>query len=158
MNQRALLLAAFAFIAIVALMFGYAYLKKSEIDTPKEVFVPVPESTTEVPLPVNAVHFFENGTHILVGEVLMPTPCDLIETDARVAESMPEQVTVAFTVINNANACAQVLTPQRFRVEFAASASAKIAATWNGVSVVLNLRDAEAGETPGTLEDLYFKG
>jgi hypothetical protein len=107
---------------------------------------------------VNAVHFFKDGTHTIVGDVMVQTPCDLLESTARVAESMPEQVTIALTTLNNADTCAQVLTLQRFRVDFTASEKAVITATLNGVAVILNLRDAEPGADPEKLEDLYFKG
>src|SRR5690606_21725381 len=88
---------------------------------------------------INAKHFYENGVHTLVGEIPMPTPCDLLEADALVAESMPEQVTVDFMVVNNADFCAQVITPQRFKVSSSASEAAVFRATFAGREVTLNL-------------------
>jgi hypothetical protein len=159
MNQRALLISTVVFITIIGLMFGYAHMKRAELERPSDVAVvtpQLPETSEEVR--VNATHFFENGTHTIVGNLMVPTPCDLIEAAASVAESMPEQVTISLTTINNDETCAQAMTPQRFRVEFTASQQATIRATLDGKEVILNLRDAEPGTTPDKLEDLYYKG
>jgi hypothetical protein len=158
MNQRALIVAGLLFSLIIAGMFGYAYMKQSELARPAILVPTIPHASTTEAVRVNAVHFFKDGTHTIVGDVMVQTPCDLLESTARVAESMPEQVTIALTTLNNADTCAQVLTLQRFRVDFTASEKAVITATLNGVAVILNLRDAEPGADPEKLEDLYFKG
>ncbi len=93
-----------------------------------------------VPSLITAAHQFKNGKHIIAGEVDLPTPCHILTTDAMVAESMPEQVTIAFkSESKDAEICAQVITPERFKVEFMASKDAVIKATWNGQPAELNL-------------------
>jgi len=87
----------------------------------------------------------------------MPTPCELLEADALIAESMPEQIIFAFDVINTAEMCAQVMTEQRFLVEAQASENASMQATFMGSPVELNLIPAEEGETPDDFE-LFIKG
>lgn len=158
MNQRALIVSGVIFLVLIGGMFGYAAMKRAELNKPKVVVPQAPEVEDASQIRVNAVHFFKDGTHTIVGDLMVPTPCDLIQADALVAESMPEQVTIQLTTINNDDTCAQVMTLQRFRVEFSASEQATIRATLDGTQVVLNLRDAEAGAEPDKLEDLYFKG
>jgi hypothetical protein len=120
-------------------------------------------TTTSVTTPydgitrVDAKHFFIEGTHTVVGEMMLPTTCDLLNWDAVVRESMPESVTIAFTVINNAESCAQATQPQRFFVTFTASEEAKIDATLNGRKIEINLIPASPGEKPEDFE-LFLKG
>ncbi len=157
MKNHGIVAAIVIFVLIIAGMFVFAFLKKSEIakpttdETPQTV-TPTPyDSITQI----DARHYFLDGKHTLVGEILMPTPCDLLNWDARVAESMPEQVTVAFTVVNNSEMCAQVTTPQLFSASFNASENPTINATLNDRAVEINLIPAAAGERP---EDYVFSG
>lgn len=147
------------FILIVIGMFAFAYLKKAEVTTPLEVTTPQAEGEVEYAsiTRITAKHFYIDGVHTIAGEIPMPTPCDLIEADAQVAESMPEQITFAFTVVNNAEFCAQQITPQRFKVSAPASEDASLSATFMGRPVELNLVPPEEGETPDDFE-LFIKG
>lgn len=145
-------------VVIVAGMFGFAYLKKSEITT--LTTEPVATSTEQNSYGItriDATHFYIDGTHTIVGEVLLPTPCDLLTTNARIAESMPEQITFEFSVLNNSEMCAQVVTTQRFKVSAEASQSASIGATFMGQPVELNLKEAAPGESPEDFE-VFIKG
>lgn len=161
MSQKSIILIVSLFILIVAGMFIYANMKKAELQP--EVNVNTEEQSEEASNPypeitrIDAKHYFIDGVHTLVGEVNMPTPCDLLEGEATVAESSPEQVTVNFTVINNAEICAQVVTAQRFKVEFSASEEASISARFMGREINLNLIPATPGETPEEFE-LFIKG
>ena len=87
----------------------------------------------------------------------MPTPCDLLESSAVVAESFPEQIMIDFSVLNNAEFCSQVITPQRFKVTAPASEKATFSAKFMGRDVELNLIPAEPGEVPDDFE-LFIKG
>ena len=106
---------------------------------------------------ITAKHQFKNGTHIIAGEVDMPTPCYILTTEARVAESMPEQVTIDFVAQTSGEMCAQVITPDRFKSEFKASQQAVIKATWNGQPVELNLIPVGADEDLINFE-IFIKG
>ncbi len=108
---------------------------------------------------INAVHFFEDDEHIFVGEIDMPTPCDLLEFQGLVLESYPEQIRLEFTVLNTdtENMCAQVVTPQRFRIDVSASEDAEVTAIFNGRTVELNLLTPQQGDTPDDFE-LFIKG
>lgn len=149
------------FIAIIAGMIIFSYLAKQNIEDDM-VTAPVEENPTLPENPygverIEATHFFEDGVHTIVGSIMMPTPCDLLEGAAQVAESFPEQITFNFTVINNAEMCAQVMTEQRFLVEASASENASIQATFMGEPVELNLIPAAEGESPENFE-LFIKG
>lgn len=87
----------------------------------------------------------------------MPTPCDLLNTEVTIMESYPEQVVVDFSVINNADVCAQVVTAQRFKVEFSAAEEASISARFMGRDIELNLIPAAEGELPEDFE-VFIKG
>lgn len=159
-SKKAVVSTIVLFALIVAGMFTFAFLKKNEIE--QEVI----SDTIEQPMPddkyasitrVDAKHYFIDGVHSLVGEIPMPTPCDLLEADAIVRESYPEQIAINFTVINTAEVCDQIITPQRFKVSASASETATFSATFMGRLVELNLIPAGAGETPDEFE-LFIKG
>lgn len=157
MSQKSFILFSALFVVLVAGMFTYAYLKRAEIVTPE-----VPETVIETGpaygiTRIDGKHFFINGEHTIVGEIDLPTPCDLLTTTAAVRESMPEQVSFDFSVLNNSEVCAQVITTARFKVSATASDAATLSATFMGVPVELNLVEAAAGETPDSFE-LYIKG
>ncbi|MCA9357579.1 hypothetical protein H6784_00545 [Candidatus Nomurabacteria bacterium] len=160
MSQKSIILFVTLFVLIVAGMFIYANLKNSELKNKNEETVEVVEEQV-VPYPditrIDAKHYFIDGKHTLVGEVNFPTPCDLLESEAVVMESFPEQVRVDFNVINNSDSCVQVATAQRFKVEATASSEATFSATFMGRDVTLNLIPAAEGETPEEFE-LFIKG
>lgn len=157
MDKRSIILVVSLFILIVVGMFVFAYLKKTEIvEAPvvvvEEQTVPYPQITR-----IDAKQYYKDGVHTFVGEIEMPTPCDLLQATSAVRESFPEQIILNFTVINTAEMCAQTITLQRFSVTAAASAEATVQATFMGRSVVLNLVPALPGETPEEFE-LFIKG
>ncbi len=159
-QHKGIIAGGFLLILVIAGMFMFAYFKKNEL---KEATPSVPRVQEPVTSPydsisrIDAKHFFSNGVHTIVGEILMPTQCDLLNWNSRVAESFPEQVTVHFTVVNNDDSCAQVVTPQRFKESFTASVGASINATFQGRSIELNLIPADPSETPEDFE-LFIKG
>jgi hypothetical protein len=159
MSNKTITLFVGLFILIIAGMFMFTYLVRQS--TPEVLPISSDEqSTTTNPYGITRIegkHFFIDGVHTIVGELAMPTPCDLLTTDARVAESYPEQVTFSFAVLNTTEACAQVVTNQRYKIEAIASKEANLAATFMGMPVELNLVEASAGETPEEFE-LFIKG
>ncbi len=158
MRRRDIVLVSSLLAILVVGMFVYTYLERGSLPA----VVPVVEAPT-VPVDrygikqIEGKHFYLDGVHTVVGELIMPTPCDLLEYNAVVAESMPEQVTLAFSVINNDDSCANLATPQRFLLTATASEMASFQATFMGQPVELNLIEAAANETPESFE-LYIKG
>lgn len=160
MNQRAITLSVALFILIVIGMFAFTYLQRADEDPANNEDDQMSGEEQDAYSSINRIdakHFYIDGVHTIAGELSMPTPCDLLETSSLVAESYPEQVTFNFDVINNAEFCAQVVTPQRFMVSATASAEARFRAVFEGREVDLNLIEAEPGETPEDFE-LFIKG
>lgn len=160
MNQRTIILTIILFVLIVAGMFTFAFLKKGEIVSDQTIDQEI-QPTEDVKYAsitrIEGKHYYIDGVHTVVGEIPMPTPCDLLEVEAFVAESYPEQITLDFSVINNAEFCAQQITSQRFKVSATASDEASFSARFAGKDIELNLIPAAAGEVPDDFE-LFIKG
>lgn len=153
--------ASVAVLALVVVgMFTFAYLKRAEI---RDAEAPAPMPTVESDSPyagitrIDAKHFFDGKTHTIVGEIPMPTPCDLLNWSTRIQESMPETVIVDFDVVNESEMCTQVVTPQRFKVSFDASEGAVIKAMLEGRAIEVNPIPALQGESPDDFE-IFIKG
>jgi hypothetical protein len=160
MEQKHIVASALILVLIVAGMFIFAYLKKHEIQESQDQGLHVEEDPTSpygTITRIDAKHFYIDGTHTVVGEMAMPTPCDLLNWDTRILESFPEQVIIDFEVVNHAETCAQVVTPQRFSVSFDASEEAVVRATLQGREIEVNLIPALEGESPEDFE-LFIKG
>lgn len=162
MEKRTTILVSTLFVLIIIGMFAFTYLKSQELpteDAAADTAISTDPAATNTygVTNITAKRFYEDGVHTIVGEIDMPTPCDLLETEATVQESMPEQINFAFTVLNTADTCAQVITPQRFMISAQASELADLRATFMGEPVTLNITEAEPGETPEDFE-LFIKG
>jgi hypothetical protein len=162
LSPRIVYLFVTVLVLIIAGMFTFAYLKRAEIATPAPAAPEPMAPTTTVAVPfyasrIDVKHFIEGTTHTFAGTVEMPTPCDLLSAQAIVQESLPEQIVIDFSVTNNAEACAQVITPQRFKVEATASREATVRGTWQGVPIEINLIPAAPGERPEDFE-VFYKG
>lgn len=152
-------IAGVLFVLLIGGLFLFAFLSNDENTSSNSN--DQPEQELNDPYAdisrIDAKQFYIDGTHTFAGEVVLPTPCDLLEVDARVAESDPEQITLDFTVINNAETCAQVVTTQRFKVSAEAGKDATVSALLQNRAVELNLTPAAPGETPEDFE-LFIKG
>lgn len=160
MENKHITAAIVVLVLIIVGMFVFAYLKKTELNevsVPTTTVVEKDDSRYGDITRIDAKHFFSNGTHTVVGEILMPTPCDLLNWSSRVQESMPEQVIIDFDVVNHSDTCASVVTAQRFKVVFNASEKAEIKARLEGRSIEVNLIPALQGESPDDFE-LFIKG
>ncbi len=158
MKRRDIILVCSLLAAIVVGMFTYTYIVREQVVVP--TVSKTPTSTVENRYNITRIegkHFYRNGVHTIIGEVMLPTPCDLLTYDARIAESLPEQVTFAFGVTNNSDVCAQVVTAQRFMVSATATAAAELKATFSGMPVELNLIEAAPNENFADFE-LFIKG
>lgn len=106
---------------------------------------------------VTAKHAYQNGAHIVAGEIPLPTPCHILESGASVSADK-KQVFIALTSsIKTGDVCAEMITPARFKVTVSAAEHAKISATLNGQEVTLNLIEAGPAENLDNFE-LYIKG
>ncbi len=160
MKRQGIIAAIVIFALIIAGMFIFAFLKKAELEkVPENTVTPAQPTTTPYDkiTRIDAKHFFIDGKHTIAGEIMLPTTCDLLNWDTAVRESIPEGVTIDFTVINNDKTCGQATAPQRFLVTFEASSGALIDATLNGRKIDINLIPASPGEKPEDFE-LFIKG
>jgi len=160
MNTHSIILACGLLVALVAGMFTYTYLvsdKNNDVPTTTATTTADDLSVSYNLDRIDAKHFYRNSVHTIVGELPLPTPCDLLETSSLVRESMPEQILFSFSVINTTTDCAEVVTIQRFMIEATASAAATMTAEFNGTPIQLNLIEALDTESPGDFE-LYIKG
>lgn len=157
MRHRDIVLISSLLGVIVLGMFTYTYLvkKTAVVEAPAPMETPATDAYGVTR--IEAKHFYRDGIHTIVGELAMPTPCDLLTYRSSVAESYPEQVVFDFEVVNTADTCAQVVTMQRFMVTANASAEATLNARFMGKAVELNLVEAAANETPESFE-LFIKG
>lgn len=158
MSKKVIILVSFIFVLVTGGMFGFAYLYKQNVSDSTVIPNPIDTKVNTYGITqIEATHFYLDGVHTIVGELPMPTPCDLLTTDATVAESMPEQVMFLFNVINNSPTCIEQETPQRFKISATASNKATISAMFMGTPVKLNLVEATPGDTPEAFE-LFIKG
>ncbi|MBI4087140.1 hypothetical protein HY416_04150 [Candidatus Kaiserbacteria bacterium] len=158
MNQRAIIVAVVLFAVIVLGMFLYARFKSDTLRTAEPAPVTSPVNQPSGITHVDAKHFFKDGMHTVAGEIMMPTPCDLLEVSPISLESSLDEVTLAFRITNSTEGvCAQVVTPQRFKVSFEANEGATIKATFKGEPVTLNLIEAGPDENPDDFE-VFIKG
>ena len=146
-------------IALAVLVAGWFFTREGALE-PGEGFIVDEEIDDALDLPqqtITAKHQFADGKHIVAGEIELPTPCHILGSSVQIAESFPEQVFINLTSSTQAEMCAQVITPARFKVEFEASEEARIKMTLNGEPVTLNLIDADPGEDLENFE-LFIKG
>lgn len=145
------------FALVIAGMFGFAaYQKKQMANEP----APTETETDQYAgiTRVDAKHFYQNGLHTIVGEIPLPTPCDILgATGAAGLEDGKPVIDIDFTVTNNAEMCAQVVTPQKFMVSVEAGPNPDFHAHFNERDIELNIIPAAPGETPESFE-LFLKG
>jgi hypothetical protein len=161
MNNKSIVVAVVIFILIVAGMFVFAYLKQAEAPAqlPEATNTPVVLETAPYVniTQITAKHFFIDGIHTIAGEMLVPTPCDLLSWDSRIVGQPSPRATINFTILNSAETCAQTVTPARFMVTFMGAEDIAIEATFQGKPINLNLIAPAEGETPEEFET-FIKG
>ncbi len=150
-------LTAVTLLVVVALgLFGYTYFllpEKAEAPTaPTEDVALAPSGEI-----VTAQHQFKDGIHTIAGELLVPSPCHRLESEAFVAEGGAIEVRLSKVLIDGSDMCAQVLTPARFKVTFEAPENASITALIDRVPVGLNLIPVPEGESLDSFE-MFIKG
>ena len=159
------LLVVFAVIGFVAIS-----LTRSDLDTasPKggtasssdwmnEPAEEKPELTVTQKTVVTAKHAYQNGEHIIAGEIPLPTPCHILESAGSVSADKKQVFVALMSSIKTGETCAEVITPARFKLNVKADQRAKITATLNGQEVTLNLIEAGPNENLDNFE-LYIKG
>lgn len=142
-------------VVIALLVIGYGAIRSfigapadSEVATSTES---LPEDEIRI---VNSRHQFKGGVHTYVGEIVVPTPCDLLNFSVATSTAGAH---ITFTTKSSDDPCAQVITSQRFKVSYQGSATSTVSASLNGSPVRLNV--IEVGETENLDEfEIYIKG
>lgn len=117
---------------------------------PKAVLV-TPKTT------VTAKHAYQNGAHIVAGEVPLPSLCHILDASGAVSSDKKQVLLTLISTIKTGETCPDDITPARFKVSVKASRGAKISATLNGQEIILNLIEAGPDENLDNFE-LYIKG
>ncbi len=163
MQRQTIVLIVGLIVVLIAGMFIFAYLKKAEYERRLMEQAQVSQSESERDpydiSRIDAKHYFTlpQGVHTVAGELMMPTPCDLVDTNVVLVDNRTRAV-ISFDVVNNAaGQCAQTPTPQRFKAGFEAPENIQIEAYFRGKPVELNLVPAGPGENPADFE-LFIKG
>lgn len=164
LDEKTRLIVAIIAIATVALFFGVFPMVQNLIQQAQSnttTVVPPPPGTfdnnvpppppdfpptmgggdSETQSPINATHTYSNGKHTISGTVTTPTPCHSLSYNVQVAESYPEQVSIAFKIFPPDEPdvmCAQVMSTKTFSLSFDASEHAAIKATLDGTPITLS--------------------
>lgn len=160
-NTKAIVTVLVLLIAAAG-VFGYTWYqgRQDTRATPASTSTPQePQRQEQDARIITAQHAFSDGEHTIAGELDVPTPCHLLETETFFIEGDPRKVELRFTtsVVESDEVCAQVITPARFKVTFEAPQDAAISATLDGEPVVLNLVDVPQGESLDEFE-VFIKG
>lgn len=152
-----------AIVVLAVIVVGLIYFVRADkapplvVDNTNNSNFEVPAENTGSAMNIIAKHQFRNGEHILAGEIGLPTPCHILSTNLGSVSPDSKKVVINFVSATKSEACAQVITQARFKVEFEASADAEIRATWNGRPATLNLFPVGANEDLKDF-DLFIKG
>ena len=166
-KKSTFLIAGIIIIAVV--VFVFISFQKSTFDTqlpsPEEVASTTawenapatPDITITPKTVVSAKHAYRNGEHIIAGEVPLPTPCHILDSNAVVSTDKKNILLQLTSSVVSGEVCAAVVTPARFKVTAKADKNATITATLNRQDVTLNLIDAGPNDDLDNFE-LYIKG
>ncbi len=135
-------------VILVVLTVGYWWYsgrqqeKGTEGDTASST---IPVSEQDI---VTVKHAYKDGSHIIVGSLMLPTSCEELSWNTLVAKSIPEQVAINFTTKTQegTSVCAQVVTARSFKVTVKASEQARFSAALNETPLRLNIIEAGEGE------------
>jgi hypothetical protein len=169
MDKRGTLIIGGLLGAALAIFFLISWQKSAILDSNEPPSgwenAPAVESTPEpdkqvVVTPktvVTAKHAYRDGSHIIAGEIPLPTPCHILESSATTSVDKKQVFLTLHSSVKTGEMCAQVITPARFKTTIKATKDAKISTTLNGQEVTLNLIEAGPNENLDDFE-LYIKG
>ena len=132
---------ALVVLVLVIVVFALVATKRSDVEEEIEQEDQTEEVEGAETVRIDALYAFENGTYTVAGEINLPTPCDLLNTDVEVSNDEKEAV-LHFTIVNESEGdelCAQVTTKNPFKESFEAQEDAELSATFEGEEAVLNL-------------------
>lgn len=155
-------------IVVAVMVFIFVMFQKSTIDTATSddtasttawenaPAVSAPSSVTEKNV-VTAKHAYRDGSHIIAGEIPLPTPCHILDSESVVSTDKKHVLIRLVSSVKTDEICAQVITPARFKVTARADKGATITGTLNGQNITFNFIEAGPNEDLDNFE-LYIKG
>ena len=161
MNKRAIAVVGVLAVLVIGLTVYWQFFgsRPDGINQSAQVIDSQNQGSDEDAQIITALHQFSNGRHTIAGEVDLPTPCHMLNQEVSVSGTAPnELITIAFvTTSQDQTLCAQVLKSTRYKIDFMASETAQIRATWNGVPAILNLVPVSSEESLDSFE-VFIKG
>jgi hypothetical protein len=106
---------------------------------------------------ITAKHAYQNGTHIVAGEVPLPTTCHILDASGAASSDKKQVLVTLASSIKTGETCLDNITPARFKVSVKALKGARVSGTLNGQEIILNLIEAGPDENLDNFE-LYIKG
>lgn len=134
---------AIVLIAILVIIFAY-FLQTGNKDS--DINFVKSDTLTLDSGKIHALHNIEKNAHMIVGSVVLPTPCHELVLESVVAQSMPEQVTLLFSTQNRSDFCTQMITEKYFEIKFEADKNAKIKAVFDNAPIDLILQNADEND------------
>ena len=123
MNQKSITIILLVVAIVIGGMFMFVLSKKKELQSDSKT-PPSKEDVTTTPYDyierIDAKHFIDGEKHTLVGEIVLPTPCDLLNVVPEV-DKVIKTVSINFNIVNSTKVCAQDMTPQKFQTSFNAN-------------------------------------
>lgn len=119
-------------------------------------------ATTSSSLPsekiiITAKHQWKAGSHTIAGEVVVPSPCHLLESSSSASADGTKAFLEIRASIAPGESCSQTPTPLRFKVTQKGDKNTAWSATYNGMAATLNLIEAGPNEDLSNFE-LFIKG
>ncbi len=168
-RKSTLIIAGILILAVIGFIF-ISLTKKSTLDTSvptgqtniatsSDDWVNTPAQNPEgnQQIILTAKHAYQQGAHIVAGELPLPTPCHILDAQMTVSSDQSQILLALTSTVKGDALCAQVITPARFKVSAKANKDAHISATLNGQAITLNLIEAGPDEDLDNFE-LYIKG
>jgi cbb3-type cytochrome oxidase subunit 3 len=152
MNNKYLWVILLFFIVLFAGAYLYNKDKRENLDQERQAAIE--EESQRPSVTLNIKHQYKDGTHLIVGLLELPTPCDQITTN--VTKNTGETI-VDINYSSGEEICAQVITEKEFRISFAGSADENIIAKLNGELINLNLFEIDPTKNIDEVE-IFNKG
>ncbi len=159
-NQKArIIISVFILFAIALIGFGLYKSQRADVTASpqSEEFSEVPDEERYAEI-VNVKHQYKGGKHTYIGELNLPTPCHLIQSDVVRDETNIRKIEINFRSALEDNAlCAQVITPRPFKVTFEAPEKITLTVMFDGRPIRFNIFEVPAEDNVEQF-DINIKG
>ena len=161
-NQNAagkkIIITLFVIAALTLIGYGFYRSQKADILRTEYGQTPPASQNEEYAEIINVKHQYKDGKHTYAGELNLPTPCDLLQSDVVKDVTNAKNVEIKFTSVNKTEgACVEVLTARPFKVTFEGPKNITLTTTFNGKKIKFNIFEVPSTENLDTFE-IYIKG